>query len=128
MSPEHASSPHQAAEARATAPRGLDAELRAPGGIGKALVVVDTLVIAVAAGSAVVAAHAGGHGPEPRNAWIWPAAVPLCTLWLILLWHQQSRAALVLGYGAEEYRRVLVASAWAVTIAAALAYFLGTTA
>jgi exopolysaccharide biosynthesis polyprenyl glycosylphosphotransferase len=49
-------------------------------------------------------------------------AATLVIVWPIALWQRQSTATTILGHGLEEYRRVLVASGWTMTLAAALAY------
>ena len=57
----------------------------------------------------------------PRQAALgqrWPV------IWPLLLWQRQTTATTILGQGAEEYRRVLVASAWTVMLVAAVAYFI----
>ncbi len=49
----------------------------------------------------------------------------LVVIWLLTLWYRQTTAADVLGGGTEEYRRVLIASAWALPLMATFAYFVG---
>ncbi|MGB7964242.1 MAG: sugar transferase [Propionicimonas sp.] len=52
-------------------------------------------------------------------------ALALVVFWPVALWHRQAAATTILGQGAEEYRRVVAASAWTATVVAALAYAAG---
>lgn len=49
-------------------------------------------------------------------------AITLAVLWPVILWQRQSSATTILAQGLEEYRRVIVAGMWTVTVAAAVAY------
>ncbi|MEI6623262.1 MAG: sugar transferase [Actinomycetes bacterium] len=49
--------------------------------------------------------------------------VGLMVLWPTMLWIKQTRDRTILGQGLEEYRRLLTASAWAIVLAAAVAFF-----
>lgn len=89
------------------------------------VVVADIIAIAVALGLGVLLG-VGYEGPlsdPPRTFMI----VSLMTLWPIMLWQMQTRATTILGGGAEEYRRVLMASLWTVALTMSLAYITGTT-
>ncbi|MFN8125145.1 MAG: sugar transferase [Candidatus Nanopelagicales bacterium] len=90
----------------------------------RAMVITDLVMIAVAVG-AVLAAGIGASAPlrldTPRQF----IAGALLLLWPLMLWEMQTRATTILGTGSEEYRRVLVASLWALVFAAAGAYAIG---
>ncbi|TXH43458.1 MAG: sugar transferase [Actinobacteria bacterium] len=67
----------------------------------------------------------GYEGPisdPPRTFMI----VTLAVLWPTMLWQTQTRATTILGGGAEEYRRVLLASLWTVALTMSLAYITNT--
>ena len=59
---------------------------------------------------------------RPREA----LSISLAVIWPLMLWLKQTTATTILGRGAEEYRRVLVASTWTVMLVAAVSYFIGT--
>ena len=79
--------------------------------------------------AAIVAALILGFGAgaplledRPREA----LSISLAVIWPLMLWLKQTTATTILGQGAEEYRRVLVASAWTLMLVAAVSYFIGT--
>ena len=53
-------------------------------------------------------------------------SISLAATWPLMLWLKQTTATTTLGSGAEEYRRVLAASAWTLMLVAAVSYFIGT--
>ncbi|MCB0915741.1 MAG: sugar transferase [Actinobacteria bacterium] len=88
------------------------------------VVVADLVAIALALGLGVVLdiGHEGPASDGPRMFMI----VSLMVLWPLMLWQMQTRATTILGGGAEEYRRVLLASLWTVALTMSLAYITGT--
>ena len=92
----------------------------------RSIQILDVVVILLAIGIALsLDWGSGGLLPEdpPRQF----LALTLAVLWPVILWQRQSTATTILGQGLEEYRRVIVASMWTITIAAALAYWSNTT-
>ena len=88
------------------------------------VVVADIIAIALALGIGV-ALHVGYEGPDsarPQTFMI----ISLLVFWPIMLWQLQTRATTILGGGAEEYRRVLMASLWTVALTMSLAYITST--
>lgn len=88
------------------------------------VVVADFVAITAALGIGFVLGW-GYQGPlsdAPRTFMI----VSLLTIWPIMLWQLQTRSTTILGGGAEEYRRVLMASLWTVALTMSLAYITGT--
>ena len=59
---------------------------------------------------------------RPREA----LSISLAVIWPLMLWLKETTATTILGQGAEEYRRVLGASAWTLMLVAAVSYFIGT--
>ncbi|HMT32596.1 MAG TPA: sugar transferase [Dermatophilaceae bacterium] len=53
-------------------------------------------------------------------------SISLAVIWPLMLWLKETTATTILGQGAEEYRRVLGASAWTLMLVAAVSYFIGT--
>lgn len=88
------------------------------------VVVADIVAIALALGLGVLLGigHEGPESDGPRTFMI----ISLMVLWPIMLWQMQTRATTILGGGAEEYRRVLMASLWTVALTMSLAYITGT--
>lgn len=90
----------------------------------RAMVITDLSMIVVAV-AVVLASGIGASAPlridTPRQF----IAGALLLLWPLMLWEMQTRATTILGTGSEEYRRVLVASLWALCFAAAGAYAIG---
>ena len=82
---------------------------------------LDVLMVASAIGI-VLTLGWGAGAPLPEDRPREFLAVAVLILWPTALWQRQSSATTILGQGMEEYRRVLVAAVWTVTIAAALAY------
>lgn len=82
----------------------------------------------VAIGAALLLGVVLGWGYEgpisdpPRTFMI----ITLAVLWPTMLWQTQTRATTILGGGAEEYRRVLLASLWTVALTMSLAYITNT--
>ena len=88
------------------------------------VVVADLIAIAAAIGL-VTSLGWGYEGPvsdPPRNFMI----VSLAVLWPIMLWQLQTRTSTILNGGIEEYRRVLMASAWTVALTMSAAFISGT--
>ena len=72
---------------------------------------VDVAVVLVAIVAALILGFGAGAPlleDRPREA----LSISLAMIWPLMLWLQQTTATTILGQGAEEYRRVLVASAW----------------
>lgn len=88
------------------------------------VLVADLLAIAMALGLGVLLdiGHEGPVSDRPRMFMI----VSLMVLWPLMLWQMQTRSTTILGGGAEEYRRVLLASLWTVALTMSLAYITGT--
>ena len=77
--------------------------------------IVTSLVLGFGTGAPLLEDH-------PREA----LSISLAVIWPLMLWLKQTTATTILGRGAEEYRRVLVASTWTVMLVAAVSYFIGT--
>lgn len=92
----------------------------------RAMQYVDAAVVLVSIIVALVAGFGYG-GPllddHPRQA----LSLSLLVIWPLMLWSKQSTATSVLGEGAEEYRRVIVASTWTFMLVSAVSYLVGTT-
>ena len=97
-----------------------------PGNIVKAVAKTDMLMIAIAVVVALIVGWGAGP-PLLRDSSRQFLALAVLIIWPLLLWQRQTRASSILGAGAEEYRRVLVASAWMVLCVASFAYFTDTT-
>jgi exopolysaccharide biosynthesis polyprenyl glycosylphosphotransferase len=90
----------------------------------RVVVIADLVAIAAAILLGVVL-NWGYEGPvsdPPRNFMIGSLAL----LWPVMLWQMQTRSSTILNGGIEEYRRVLMASAWTVALTMSAAYISGT--
>lgn len=86
---------------------------------------IDLAVVLLAIVVALIAGFGFGAPlmqDRPREA----LSISLAVIWPLMLWLKQTSATTILGQGAEEYRRVLVASAWTLMLVAAVSYFIGT--
>ena len=91
----------------------------------KAMMTVDLLVVVLA----IITTLVLGWGAGATLAEDWPRialSLSLLIIWPLMMWMRQTTAVSILGQGAEEYRRVLVASAWTLLLVAAVSYFIGT--
>ncbi len=91
----------------------------------RAMVIVDLLVVLLAIMTTLVL----GWGAGATLTEDWPRialSLSLLIIWPLMMWTRQTTAVNLLGQGAEEYRRVLVASAWTLLMVAAVSYFIGT--
>ena len=77
--------------------------------------IVTTLVLGFGTGAPLLE-------DRPREA----LSISLAVIWPLMLWLHETTATTILGQGAEEYRRVLGASAWTLMLVAAVSYFIGT--
>lgn len=123
-----AGDPMGADEAGSEAPqRSSTAESRTePGSITRAISTTDLLMVAVAVVVALIAGWGAGP-PLLHDTSRQMLAAAVLVVWPLVLWQRQTRASSILGAGGEEYRRVMVASAWMVLIVASFAYFTDTT-
>ncbi len=97
-----------------------------PGDIVRAIATTDLVMVVIAVVVALVAGWGAG-GPLSQDPSRQTLAIAVLIAWPLVLWQRQTRVTSVLGAGVEEYRRVLVASAWMVMLAASFAYFTDTT-
>ncbi|MFI0431910.1 MAG: sugar transferase [Candidatus Nanopelagicales bacterium] len=86
----------------------------------------DILMVCIAVGVALIAGWGAGP-PLLQDHSRQYLAVAVLIVWPTVLWQRQTRVSSILGAGGEEYRRVLVASAWMVLLVATFAYFTDTT-
>lgn len=89
------------------------------------LQILDVFVILMAV-SLALALGLGWGAPLPDDKPRQALACTLALIWPFMLWQRQTTAATVLGEGVQEYRRVLVASAWTGMLVAAASYVIGT--
>lgn len=93
------------------------------------LVILDVVVVCVAVAvglvsgwsqSAPLFSHTLGLDVGDQGRFY--VAVAVLAVWPVMLWAQRSREASILAVGLEEYRRILIASAWTLVIVMAGAY------
>ena len=96
-----------------------------PGSIVRAVAKTDILMIIIAVVVALIVGWGEG-APLAQDISRQSLALAVLITWPVMLWQRQTRASSILGAGAEEYRRVLVASGWMVLLVATFAYFTDT--
>lgn len=108
-------------------PAGRTGPARKPARVrfGRALIAADLLVLFVVLAFCLVL----GWGIRPITTEDLPRLFMILAfliVWPIMLWQKQTRTSTILGADSEEYRRVLVASAWTACLVATVLYLTDT--
>ena len=90
-----------------------------------ATLIMDLLMITAAIATGLAAGW-GGSWPLMEDPARLTVIIALAFIWPVTLWDMGTRSTSIMGYGPEEYRRVLTATLWTLILTAAFAYATGT--
>ncbi len=93
----------------------------------RAVSTMDFLMVVLAVGIGIAAGWSDSGWPIVNDPARLTVVASLVVIWPLTLWDMETRATSIMGFGPEEYRRVLVASLWTLAFTAAIAYASGST-
>ena len=93
----------------------------------RAVSTMDFLMVILAVGIGMAAGWSDSGWPIVNDPARLTVVASLVVIWPLTLWDMETRATSIMGFGPEEYRRVLVASLWTLAFTAAIAYASGST-
>ena len=93
----------------------------------RSMATMDFLMVVLAVGIGIFAGWGDAGWPLTSDPARVTVIASLIVIWPLTLWDMETRATSIVGYGPEEYRRVLVASLWTLAFTAAIAYASGFT-